>query len=463
MFYEPPRNGFRTFLIVWATQSISVFGSALTLFAITVWLTTVLYATPEQKPQLALALSAVNLAFALPVVFGAPLAGAWADRHDRKRTMMACDFINGGLSITLAALVATGTLRLWMLLSGIAGVALVTAFHSAAFDTSYAMLVPEKQLPRANGMMQTMWGLSGVLAPGVAAAIITLPGLARQGVVPGAIGAALGRLSSGTSLAMTVDAITFLGAAATLLLLTIPSPRRTDLHDEATRRAKSLWADIKEGALFIRRRSPLLWLLATFAVANFASGPAEVLLPLVLKFNLASDWVARGLTYETALALVTTVGSIGGVTGGLLISTWGGLKKGRVYGVVVSLLAEGVALIAFGLSPLLFLSAAINFSLLGLVPIMNAHSQSIWQTQTPHEIQGRVFSVRRLIAQFTWPLSAAMAGWLGGVLNPGIAIALLGTILALFCTAQLFNPYLLRVEDKAYLDELAAQATTSRM
>ena len=60
----------------------------------------------------------------------------------------------------------------------------VSTFHGAAFDTSYAMLVPEKQLPRANGMMQTIWSLSGILSPALAASIIALPGLARQGLVP---------------------------------------------------------------------------------------------------------------------------------------------------------------------------------------------------------------------------------------------------------------------------------------
>jgi hypothetical protein len=92
--------------------------------------------------------------------------------------------------------------------------------------------------------------------------------------------------------------------------------------------------------------------------------------------------------------------------------------------------------------------------------MMNAHSQTIWQTQTPRELQGRVFSVRRLIAQFTWPLSTALAGWAGGVFNPGAVIAVLSAFLVLFCVAQLFNPYLMRVEDKTWLDEMAAGPAT---
>jgi hypothetical protein len=58
-------------------------------------------------------------------------------------------------------------------------------------------------------------------------------------------------------------------------------------------------------------------------------------------------------------------------------------------------------------------------------------------------------------------LSTALAGLVGGRLNPGLAIAVLGAVLLLFCIAQLFNPALLRVEDKAWLDELADRRTAA--
>jgi len=453
--YQPPPNGFRTFLIVWITQSISVFGSALTFFSINIWLTQVLFPRPEQRPQLSYALSAVALSFALPVVFGAPIAGAWADRHDRKRTMMAMDFVSGLLSLMLLALIVSNTLNLWMLIILMVLFAIVGAFHGAAFDTSYAMIVPEEQLPRANGMMQTMWSLSGILSPMIAATLISIPALARQGVIPGSIGTALGRLTNGTPLAITIDAITFFMASTTLIFLYIPSPKRVDLGGEGSQPRKSMWADIKEGGLYIWHRRPLLWLLGTFTVANFVSGPFEVFQPLIVKFNLANDWAGRGFTFETALALMATAGAIGGVAGGFFISTWGGLKSKRVYGVIVALIVAGLSQIVFGLSPLLFMTAAMAFMGSSMIPIMNSHSQTIWQTQTPRELQGRVFSVRRLIAQFTWPLSTALAGWAGGRFNPGTVIAVLGIVLTVFCIAQLFNPYLLQVENKAWLDEMA--------
>jgi len=94
-----PPNGFRTFLILWITQSFSVLGSSLTFFATTIWMTNVLYPRADQKAELAWALSAVSIARMFPFIFGSPFAGAWADRHDRKRTMMGMDLASGILCV----------------------------------------------------------------------------------------------------------------------------------------------------------------------------------------------------------------------------------------------------------------------------------------------------------------------------------------------------------------------------
>jgi DHA3 family macrolide efflux protein-like MFS transporter len=444
--YDPPTNGFRTFIIVWATQSISLVGNGITFFATIIWLTQVQYPDPDQKAQLGLAISLVSLAAVIPIVFGAPLAGAWADRHDRKRTMIAMNLASGIVSLLVGTLMFTHTLQLWMLVAITVVDSIFGSFHAASFDTSYAMLVPDAKLPRANGMMQTIFPLSSVLAPSLAAGIISLPSLARQGAISGQLGDWLRAFSDGTSLALTVDAITFFLMGLVLIFLHVPSPQRSDLYHSSGKR-KSIWEDVREGATYILHRRSMLWLLGTFAVANFASSGMGVFTPLVVKFNLAPDWSARGFTFETALALLGAAAGVGELLGGIFISVWGGLKKGRVYGVLVPMILEGFAQVAFGLSSLIYLTAVAQFVRLATFPIMGAHSQAIWQSQTPRALQGRVFSVRRLIAQFTQPLSTLVAGITGGVFNPGIVMAVLGGILILFCLAQLFNPYLLRIEE----------------
>jgi MFS family permease len=452
MTYTPPPNGFRTFTIVWLTQSLSVIGGAMMGFALNVYLVQGLYPEPGQRAELALALTALNLALFVPVVFGAPLAGAFADRHDRKRTMIAADLLNGVVCLLIIVLMLQGVLQLWMLICTGVVSALAGAFHYAAFDASYAMLVSDRLLPRANGMMQTTWWSSGIVAPGLAALVITLPTLVLPGV---SLDAPLAAISNGVALCIAVNALTFVVSAAVLLIVRIPSPQRSDVGAGGELET-SIWSDIREGILYIWHRRPLLWLLGTFTLANFVGGTGSVITPLLVKFNLAADWMGRGFNYEAALALVGMLSGIGGVVGGVLMSTWGGLKRKRIYGVLIPMLCTVVADIVFGLTPLLFVAAAAALTFSVMSPLLNAHSQTIWQTQTPRELQGRVFSVRRLIAQCSLPVGAISAGSLAGVFDPGHVLAGLGLLLALFCLAQLFNPYLLRVEDKAWLDRLAA-------
>jgi len=452
MPYEPPKNGFRTFIFLWLTQSVSVIGTALTVFAINIWLVQVAYPLPEQQPQLAGALSAFNLCFGIPVMLTTPLAGAWADRHDRKQTMLVTDLLSGGMSLLLMFFMLTDRLTLPVLLPATVLFSMISAFHGSAFDTSYAMLVEDKRLPRANAMMQTMWSLSNIISPALAAFLISMPALARQGVMP----QFLAGLSNGAPLAIGLDALSFFLAAAVLPFLVVPSPKRKDL-DASGKPRKSMLADIREGAVYIWRRRPMLWLLGTFAVVNLCS-PFGVLMPLLVKFNLAADWSVRGFTLETAMALLNTFTGIGGLAAGVVISAWGGLKNRRVYGVVVPLLLAGLIQMGIGSSTLLYLTTAFSFLLTAVIPMANVHSQAIWQSQTPRELQGRVFAVRRVIAQCLGPIGIALAGWLAGAHNPGTVLTVMGAIVAVVCFLQLFNPHLLRVDNKEYLDDLAARA-----
>ncbi|MEW6307518.1 MAG: MFS transporter [Bacillota bacterium] len=455
-----PAGGFRTFSILWVTQSISVFGSGIAFFAMTIWLTQTLYPLPEQRPQLSAALAAVGLASALTMVFTVPLAGAWADRYDRKRIMLVTGMASGVCSCIAGALMATGTMTLHAAVLVVAVFAFLGACHGAAFDTAYAMLVPKPMLPRANGMMQTMWALAGILSPAAAAAILAIPALARQAAWGGRVPAYLASLQDAAPLAFAVDALTFFLAAGILPLLFIPSPVRSDLKADGKPK-QSLVADIKEGAVYIWRRPPLLWLLATFAIVNLSMAPSGVLRPLYVKFSLATDFAARGYTFETALAALNSIGAVGGVAGGVLISLWGGLRSRRVLGVLLPMAVGGAMQVGMGLTRFLFW--AIGFSVVqnALLPITNAHSQSIWQAQVPRELQGRVFAVRRLIAQGSMPLGTAVAGWMGGRFDPGYALAVLGGVVAVFSALQVFNPHLLHVEDKEWLDRIATQGTST--
>jgi len=87
----------------------------MTGFALNVYLAQVLYPGSEQKAELALAFTALNLGFTIPFVLGGPLAGAWADRHDRKQIMIVTNTVNGLITLLTFTLMVSGSLQLWML------------------------------------------------------------------------------------------------------------------------------------------------------------------------------------------------------------------------------------------------------------------------------------------------------------------------------------------------------------
>src|SRR5580765_5109915 len=168
----PRPAGMRTFHAFWALQTLSLFGTFVTQFAINIWLTAELYPRPEQKPALALALSATTLAFTAPMIFGMPLAGAFADRHDRRRILIIANAIACVLTLALVALHVAHALTLAAAVVLLAGYSLCAGFHSAAFDSSVPLLAPPEKLARANGMMMSSQMLSQLLSPALAAALI---------------------------------------------------------------------------------------------------------------------------------------------------------------------------------------------------------------------------------------------------------------------------------------------------
>ncbi|WP_424949416.1 MFS transporter [Deinococcus sp.] len=432
----PPPHGFQTFLKLWASQGVSALGSAAAWFSLTIYLAQTLYPLPSQRPELALGLALLGVSAALPALIAVPLAGVWADRADRRHTMLTCDLLSGALALLTAFLMLRG----WLPLPGLLAVSVLTSllgsFHGSAFDTSYGTLVRAEQLPRANGMMQTLWSLSGLLAPALAALLIAVSG--------------------GVPLALAIDGLSFWLAAGVLWRLRFPRPElsRPDVT-ETLPVSRPFRHDLTFGWRYILARPPLLTLLLTFAAVNFSFSPLQVFDTLLLKGQLGTDLKAHGLSFPSGLALLSTLSAVGGLAGGVLVSAWGGLKRRRVLGVLFPGLLGSVALLTLGLSASLWVAALSLLALSFTGPVMNAHSQAIWQRQVPSAMQGRVFSVRRLIAQFTSPISVALAGGLATRVPVGALLLTLAALVAAVALLQLLNPSLRRVEDRDSLETLA--------
>ena len=437
-------QGMRTFSVIWLGQLVSTLGSGLTGFALGVWI--------YQQTHSTILFSLNLLAFAVPNLLVSPIAGALVDRWDRRWVMVMSDTGAGLCTLAVAFLFTSGSLQVWQVIALTALSAAFSTFQWPAYSAATSLLVPKEQLGRAGGMVQIGEAISHLISPALAGALFVTIGL--QGVV-------------------VVDFATYIFAVLTLLVVRIPRPKASA---EGQAGKGSLWKEAGFGWTYIVSRAGLFGLLMYFAATNFLSGLIEPLLaPLILD-----------MTSADMLGYLASIVGLGMLAGTLVMSAWGGPKR-RIRGVLGFSLVAGVFLTVLGLKPSLPLMAVAGFGMMFAMPIINASSQAIWQSKVALDVQGRVFSVRRMIAWSTLPLAYIVAGPLadkvfkpllveGGPLTgslgqilgvgPGRGVGLMFVVIGFLSILVTFlaymNPHLRHVEDELpdvveQSDEHAAQ------
>jgi DHA3 family macrolide efflux protein-like MFS transporter len=360
-------SGFRTFLLIWFGQLISLTGTGLTGFALGVWV----YQRTGSVTQFAL----IAIATTLPGILFSPIAGALVDRWDRRWAMFLSDAGASLCTLSMCLLLFVGRLQVWEIYIAMAISSTITAFQWPAYSAATTLLVPKEHLGRASGMVQIAEAVAQIGSPAIAGVMM--------GIFP-------------IFSILLVDFVTYLFALFTLLITRFPKPETTA---ESKARQGSLLREAAFGWTYIVARPGLLGLLLYFASANFVTGFAQVLFtPLVLS-----------LTTPAVLGLIWSVGGIGFLVGSLAMSLWGGPRQ-RILGILCSGLLEGVVLLIIGFPPRVIVFATAVFLFFLAEPVIGGCSQATWQVKTPPDVQGRVFAVRRMIAWSSLPLSYLLAG-----------------------------------------------------
>lgn len=373
-------KGFPAFTLVWLGQLVSVLATQMSGFALSIWI--------YESTGSATALGLAQVFFITPFLIISPIAGAMVDRYDRKWMMALSDLSAGVATLALLALQAAGMLEIWHLYAAALLQGLGNAFQWPAYSAAISLMVPKEQLGRANGMMSLVEAGPAVLAPLMAGALLPIIGL--TGI-------------------LTFDVVTFVFAVLTLILVVVPKPTISSVGAQA---GGSILKEAAFGFRYIFARPGLLGLQLVFFFGNLFLGVSNTLAQPFILAKTGND--------ELTLGLVLSVGAIGSVGGAILMSAWGGFKR-RVYGVLVGwiVVAVGVAIVGLSSGTIgWIIGAVIMFS---VSPIMNASNQAIWQAKVEPDVQGRVFSARRLIAWFSNPISPIIAGVLADqVLEPGM-------------------------------------------
>lgn len=405
------RSDLKTFYKFSGVLSISELGNNMSYFTLILFVSQVLY---NDKPNLGIALSLISLFFVLPNILIAPLAGVYADRLSKRKIIITTDMLNFICSISLFILVLNGWVDLYSILVYQLFTSIFKAFHHAAFSSSQYTLLPKDYISKGNGFIQMSWSAARVLSPSISIFVIYLPHKLYSA-----------SLQTGYAFIFLLDGITFLLSILVISQIKIPQ------FNKKASKSRTVKKDIYEGILFFKSNKFLLNLLLSFTLFNLITPIFPVLIPVLLKAETSP------LSFETKLTIINTLASFGGILGGILMTLWGGIKK-KIYGVFLPMIIASAFIVTFG-STNIFYCFVISMVMINfMIPIMNTHSQSIWQINTPTEIQGRVFTVRRVVAQISWPLSTAIAGLIadGGISKPFLIIS--GLILMLYSFGQFF-------------------------
>lgn len=387
---EPPaiEPNMRTFFIVWSGQLVSIIGTNLTAFGLSIYV--------FQQTGSVTQLAAVMLASQLPQILITPFAGAYVDRWDRRKAMILADAGAGLGTIVLVVLYATDSLAVWNIAIAVAISGLFQAFQWPAISAAMAVVVPKDQFGRASGLIQLAEAVGELGGPILAGFVLSFSGI-------GAV--------------FAIDVVTFLAAIGTLLVVQFPKPVATEAGAEG---AGTIWHETKYGFRYLWERHSLFALLMYFAAINLAFGFVG---PLFIPLGLS-------LTSEAGLGTAYTAASVGMLIGSIVASVWGGPKR-RVLGLVLGGAFLGLAFGSIGLrASIVWVTVVMFFGML-VLPTLNATSQVLWLAKVEADLQGRIAAVRRFIAQGMVPVAYILVGPLSDrVFEPLMAEegALAGTV-----------------------------------
>ena len=361
----------KTFLILWSTQSLSQLGSAMTGFALTLWL--------YEKTGSALQTALLAVCSYAPYVVMSIFAGALSDRWDKKKVMLVCDTLAACCSVTVLILLKADLLLPvhMYLLNALTG--LMNTVQQPASDVAMTMITPKKYYQKTSGLRSFSSSLVTILNPVFATALFAFAGM---------------------DIVIYVDLITFTIAFFALLFgvkLSMPEQR-----EEAGQ--ESFLETVKAGLVCLKDNELVFVLILFLAGVNFVASAFDAVLPTLI--------LPRENGGETVLGIVTSCAGIAMLFGSLIVTALPA-PKNRVRVIYLTMLFSlGTEnfLLAFTELPVLWCVGQIIGWL--LVPVMSANLDVILRTTIPIDMQGRVYSCRNTLQFFTIPIGLSLGGFM---------------------------------------------------
>jgi DHA3 family macrolide efflux protein-like MFS transporter len=396
------------FLVIFAGQAASLFGSELVQFVLIWWLT-------RESGGSATTLAIASLVGLLPPVFLGPFAGALVDRWNRRVVMMVADGAIALATLALAAVLALDVVQVWHVYALMFVRALGSAFHWPAMQASTTLMVSEQHLSRVAGVNQALRGIASIAMPPLGALLLA---------------------SVPLSVVLAIDLGTALLALVPLALVRVPQPVRAVQEDGRL----SVWSDLREGVRFAWSWRGLAILIALVALLHFFAAPAFSLVPVVVTKTFDGG--------ALELAWIQSSSGAGLLAGGLLLGAWGGFKR-RIVTVLLSISLMGGCMALVGVLPgtAFWVAVGAMFCTGALGSVAVGSFLAIQQALVPPEIQGRVLTLARSGMDAMSPLGMLVAGPVADAAGVQGWYLFTGGVIVAMAAGGFFVPVLMGLEE----------------
>lgn len=349
-----------------AAQTISLFGSSLVQYAI-IWHITL--STSSGKM-----LTISTLCGFVPQILISLFAGAWLDRYDRKKIIMAADSLIALATLLLALSFLYGKHNTWLLFAVLLVRSAGTGIQTPAVNALIPQIVPQEQLMKIVGINSTASSMMMFLSPAISGAILSVAPIAVVLFID------------------VVTAVVGVSITATIKIKQLEKKSDTEL---------SGIGQIKEGIIFLKESTFVRRLLLFQITILFLISPSAFLTPLMVSRTFGAEvWrlTASEMTY-----------SLGMVLGGALITVWGGFKN-RTRTTLLASVMYGAIMIGLGSAPLFFIYLMLN-TMIGITsPCYSTPITVSIQERVEPSMHGRVFSLMQIATSCALPLGMVFFG-----------------------------------------------------
>jgi len=337
----------------------------------------------------------------IPIFLFSLLGGVVADRIERRKLLLASQYVQMACAFTLTVLFATHLVRIWHILALSFVVGTAQAFGGPAYQALIPTLVKQEDLPNAIALNSIQFNLARIIGP-------MLGGIALQQL--------------GAAWCFGLNGLSFVAVIVSLLMLhTRFIPART---------SESMLASMKEGLHFVRNHGAMGSLIILAFSMTLLSVPLLVFLPV-----FARDVFHKGSDTFTLLLCFSGAGS---VCGALVVASLGKMKRqGRA--ALILLIALGGLISAFSQSKSLVLSCFLIFLCGAALMGVFATISSLVQLITADQMRGRVMSVYNVAFRGGMPIGSLLVGSVSQRLTAPAVLTWNGVLLGILGLYFLFG------------------------